>query len=215
MRRARVFAFAVVSGGVAIAIAACSLQDGGAVSPEGVDAANGEDATLVDGNSIAPNDAAPPPADASTRDASDAAIVPDAGHDAGSPTFTCGVQQVANCATNCPNAPLECPSTQSCIGSCYPGCVGFVFECNACGADGGLALARCEPEDAAAYAECLGGLDRCACATGNASACPGGNQTCENNECFECGEPDGGNQVGHSCESGGGKKCQASGACNN
>jgi hypothetical protein len=216
MRRARVFPFVVVSGVVAGVLAACSLQDGGGVSPEGVDGGKG-DATFADGNVTPPNDATSPPADASTRDASDAsdasdgATVVDAGHDAGPPTFSCGSKQVASCATDCPSAPHDCPSSKICVGSCFPACVGATFQCDACGTDAGVALSRCEPEDASAYAECLVGLNRCPCSTGSASACPGMNQTCENDVCFECAEPDAGDQ-GHACEQSG-KTCRADGSC--
>ncbi|MEO8875504.1 MAG: hypothetical protein ABI461_07955, partial [Polyangiaceae bacterium] len=91
--------------------------------------------------------------------------------------------------------------------------------CDACNTSGGVALSRCEPEDAAAFVECLRGLNRCACPAGDVSKCPGTNQTCENLQCFECGEPDGGGQQSHQCKkTGPNSKCQATsgtfGSCN-
>ncbi|MGH7330006.1 MAG: hypothetical protein ACREJX_16795, partial [Polyangiaceae bacterium] len=77
--------------------------------------------------------------------------------------------------------------TGSCIADCAT-CGQYV--CDACNnVDGGVAVSRCEPQDAAAFAECLAGFSRCPCPS-DEHDCPGNNQTCVSNLCFECGEPD-------------------------
>jgi hypothetical protein len=63
----------------------------------------------------------------------------------------------------------------------------------------------CEPQDAAAFSACLSGETRCTCA--DQSDCPGANQTCNGNMCFECAEVDAGNNMSP-CKSGGGAKCK-------
>jgi len=215
MRCSRVFAFGVVAA-VTLVAAACSLQDGGSVLSAGADGSLAADAAGFDGTSPS-SDGAAPPADGSTPDSGDAAVVVDAGTDSAVPvTFSCGGTQVTSCATDCPAAPIDCPSGKNCVAACFGagGCAGSAFQCDACGTNGSVALSRCEPQSPTAFAECLSGLNRCGCSNGNASSCPGNNQTCENKQCFECGEPDGGNQINHFCEKGGGARCESGGACN-
>ena len=124
----------------------------------------------------------------------------DAGSDAAPPgTYSCGGTAVSSCV-GCAGAPVECPTTSTCVANCGLCNLTTLFECDACYADGGLAVQRCEAQTGTAFAECLSGFNRCPCTT--ESNCPGGNQTCESGECFECGEPDAGAQDGEKCKAG-------------
>ncbi len=195
MRRSRLIVFAVVS--VMIAAVACGLQDGGEVvglndNPDGASSPDGRaDGASADGTTP-PNDGSTPPGDGGTTDGS----TPDSStFDAGKP-YLCVATPVADCTTDCPGFPQLCGTL------CYAGCgacVGNNFQCDACFGDGGFSVSVCEPQDASAFAACLGGQTRCPC--GSQSDCPGPNQTCAIGMCFECGEPDAGN-AGVTCKSG-------------
>jgi hypothetical protein len=219
MRRSRVIVFAGLVFSLSAFAAACSLDEGGVVvaeSPDGSIAADGAgiDAPIIDAQT---SDSPIATTDGGSKDGSpgvDSSIPFDAG------VYFCGPIAVANCATDCPLAPHDCPSTNTCVSGCFgaAGCLGEGFQCDACGADGGLALSRCETGDASAFSECLVGLNRCACPGNDVSKCVGMNQTCENNQCFECGEVDASAaQNTHQCEKGAGNNCHISsgtyGAC--
>lgn len=185
---------------------ACSLQDGGTIIGENPDGSNGGDGTVGgdgaagDGTSLG---------DSNPGDDSGSS---DSGPDGSTgPTFLCDlVLPVTNCQTDCIGFPNNCPLNGTCVSDCAQCQDGGVMDtryCNACFADAGPAISICEPGDPAAVASCLQGLSRCPCPT-NVSECPGPYQTCEGNECFECGEPDASNdnhncQGGHTCDTGG------------
>ena len=114
----------------------------------------------------------------------------------------CGPIAVGNCTTDCAGFPDLCGTI--CISSCSL-CVGSTFQCDACFSDGGNSLSVCEPEDASAFASCLNSQTRCPCTDQN--SCPGPNQTCNGNMCFECGEVDAGNNMSP-CKIGGAAKCK-------
>ncbi len=167
---------------------ACSLQDGGTIIGEGVDGSTADDGKIgADGSS----DDGSTPGDANTTDTGGGAD--DAGSDTGAAIYLCGTSLVAHCTTDCAGFPFECPgSIPVCVNSCGM-CTGAPFICDACLGNGTPAVARCEPQDAAAFSECLAGFSRCPCPSSDAGQCPGDNQTCTSGQCFECGEVDAGN----------------------
>jgi hypothetical protein len=199
MRRSRIFVFAAVAFGFAAAAGACGLDEGGIlvdVARDGSITADGAtvDGQIVDGQTIdspAATDGAPIDADAGP----DGATV----IEAGKPYF-CGTTPVANCATDCPLFPILCGAVNLCVNGCGL-CGSGTFECDGCFGDGGLSVSVCEPEDAGAFSSCLSGQTRCPC--NDQGNCPGSNQTCNGNMCFECGEVDAGNN-NDVCKSGGG-----------
>lgn len=210
MRMRRWKSAVALSFSIACAAAACSLQDGGTIVGENPDGSNGGDGTV--GGDGATDDGSSGGDGSATGDSGDAAT--DSGSDASGSTFLCGASPVAQCQTDCPGFPNNCPVTGTCVADCTANCFdGVTFDtryCNACFSDGGAAVAVCVPADPTSVSACLAGFSRCPCPT-NVSQCPGAYQTCENNECFACGEPDAGND-GHGCKGGtGGKNCDTAG----
>ncbi|MEO8797759.1 MAG: hypothetical protein ABI551_07735, partial [Polyangiaceae bacterium] len=195
---------------LAAAVLACGLEDGGTLdSIYGHDGAVAVDSAVADSTPV--DDHTVLPTDGDT-DAGTTTHV-DGGSDAGATTsYSCGATLVKNCRTDCPSAPYECRPTKACVANCFGGCglSGAPSECNACGADGGLALSVCEPlTNAGACLPESPDLQRCTCAT--SSACTSDYDICLNGNCYECNDPDGGTS-GQVCKGGTGlKKCDTSG----
>ena len=102
--------------------------------------------------------------------------------------------------TGCAGAPLLCAATGSCVSDCTAGCSPSApLECFVCDSTAQNPLGTCHADDvtsnpcrsgdfASAYRSGTPGR-RCACAGGNASACPGADEVCASNDtCFECGD---------------------------
>ena len=175
--------FGLFSLSIACVAAACSLENGGTILGEGADGSSGGDGTV--GGDGSTDDGSSGSDGSNTDAAGDAAV--DTGADTGpSVTYNCtGVGPVAHCASDCPTATFECGG--SCVATCA-GCSAGVYACDACNADGGLAVLRCEPEDASAFGECLAGFSRCPCPSDQGN-CFSNNDTCVGNLCYECGDP--------------------------
>lgn len=214
MRRGFILAFGASL--LAAAALACGLEDGGTLDglEDGHDASTTVDASVTDGTT--PDDHTSPPSDGSSP--ADAATDPDAAVDSGPATsYSCSGSPVTDCRTDCPSAPYECGPTKTCVASCFVGCglSGAPSECNACGADGGLARSICEPP--ANAGACLGsspGLQRCTCGASSAG-CTSDFDTCISGKCYECNDPDA-STSGQVCKGGtGAKKCDTGGGATN
>ncbi len=205
MRRGAWLAFGASA--LAAAVLSCGLEDGGTLDDH--DAAATLDGAVADSTPLADHFDPPTDGDIDTGPTSHV----DGGGDAGpTTTYSCGASIVKNCRTDCPSAPYECRAKNACVGACFTGCglSGAPSECNACGADGGLALSVCEPlTNAGACLPESPNLQRCTCTT--ASNCTSGYDVCLTGKCYECNDPDGGTS-GQVCNGGSGpKKCDTSG----
>jgi hypothetical protein len=156
--------------------AACNLNSSGQAE-EAVD--SGVDATMM------PDTNPPPPVDAGVDvdiDAPPDTFVAVDANDACMPTsFTCNGQCVSSCA-GCAAGNTLCPTTRAC-GHCN-GCAGFDIECFSC-TEAGAASSFCGQTNGLR----CGSAPHCACAGGDAGACPGASQGCDNQgDCVACGE---------------------------
>jgi hypothetical protein len=195
---------ALVTAGLMTA-AACSVGVSGS-APESSD--GGDDATASEAG--LPSDAGP--ADARADTGVDSGRLKDSGTDsgdgaadAGCPGVICNGQcTTADDCAGCSGAPLLCAPKHACVSSC--GTCGdsadasLPIECFACDTTHQNPIGTCNPDAPTTY--CLAGTYfgtyhggagyRCACADGEAGACPGANQVCTTlgslELCAACGE---------------------------
>jgi hypothetical protein len=173
----------------------CSTSNNGTGTPPEAGLDSAPEASPPDSSSDAPEP------EAGAADASDGGPI-DA---ACAGVFCNGVCLPDNDCRACPGLPLLCAATKTCGATCSA-CVeandaASPIGCFACDSTGLNPLGTCQPDEPTTY--CLSGdyfkayIDgspgfHCACADGDAAACPGTNQVCvlagSQPQCISCGE---------------------------
>jgi hypothetical protein len=134
--------------------------------------------------------------------------VPDAAPVGTSPPAEGGSTSPPTPALGCPTDTVRCPTTGTCVSDCAKSCPVSPIACFGCATGGrDVVVAICVP--ALTPTACLTApRERCACAEGKASLCPGKSQVCVGTLCTACGEP---GSDGLACRESQDKTCENSG----